>query len=125
MNLDKIKYLIDEAVSEHEVPCSDIMIAYQGKVVYRYMNGTIGDEKEVPIKGDELYFLYSATKPITIQNLFSITSGMNYDLNSPSILAQRAKKPDSSTLEMVRAMAGEPLDNVVNDFFDGRYIVFS
>lgn len=155
MNFDQIKHLIDEAVSEHEVPCSDIMIAYHGEVVYRYMNGTIDDEKKVPIKGDELYFLYSATKPITctaamqlveagrmkledkvsdyipefqemwvkseaglkkaekpitIQNLFSMTSGMNYDLNNQSILAQLEKNPNSSTLEMVRAMAGEPLE---------------
>lgn len=155
MNFDKIKHLIDEAVSEHEVPCSDIMIAYQGEVVYRYMNGTIDDEKKVPIKGNELYFLYSATKPITctaamqlveagqmkledkvsdyipefqemwvkvgeglkkaekpitIQNLFSMTSGMNYDLNNKSILAQLEKNPNSSTLEMVCAMAGEPLE---------------
>ena len=54
--------------------------------------------------------LKKAEKPITIQNLFSMTSGMNYDLNNPSILAQRAKNPNSSTLEMVRAMAGEPLE---------------
>ena len=155
MNFDKIKYLMDEAVSEHEVPCSDIMIVHKGEVVYRYMNGTIDDEKTVPIKGDEMYFLYSATKPITctaamqlveagkikledkvsdympefkemwvksenglrkaekpitIQNLFSMTSGMNYDLNNAGILKQREQKPDSSTLEMVRAMAEEPLE---------------
>ncbi len=155
MNFDKIKHLMDEAVTEHEVPCSDIMIVYKGQVIYRYMNGTIDDERKVPIRGDELYFLYSATKPITctaamqlveagkinledkvsdyipefkemwvksenglrkaeksitIQNLFSMTSGMNYDLNNASILKQRDQKPDSTTLEMVRAMAGEPLE---------------
>ena len=65
MDFSKIKRFMDEAVAEHEVPCSDIMIVYKGEVVYRYMNGTIDDEKKVPIKGDELYFLYSATKPIT------------------------------------------------------------
>lgn len=28
------------------------------------MNGTSDGQKKVPIQGDELYFLYSATKPI-------------------------------------------------------------
>jgi len=155
MNFNNINFFIDQAIAEHEVPCSDIVILYKGKVVYRYMNGTIDDDKKVPIKGDELYFLYSATKPITctaamqlveagkmkledkvsdyipefqemwvksesglkkaekpitIQNLFSMTSGMNYDLNNKSILAQIEKNPNSSTLEMVRAMAGELLE---------------
>ena len=155
MNFNKIKNLMDEALENYGVPCSDVMIVHNGKVVYRYMNGTIDDEKKMPIQGDELYFLYSATKPITctaamqlveagklkledklsdyipefkemwvkseeglrkaekpitIQNLFSMTSGMNYAMNNANILKQREKNPNSSTLEMVRAMAGEPLE---------------
>ena len=36
-----------------------------GKVVYRYWNGTQDDEKKTPVRGDELYFLYCASKVIT------------------------------------------------------------
>ncbi len=165
MNFSEVKRLMDEAVAEHSVPCSDIAIVYKGEVVFRYMNGTSDDEKNVPIKGDEQYFLYSATKPITctaalqlveagklhledklsdyipefehmmvktteglksaekpitIQNLFSMTSGMNYNLANPSIQTAREKNPDASTLEMVRAMAGEPLE-----FEPGEHYMYS
>ena len=155
MDFSEVKRLMDEAVAEHNVPCSDIAISYNGKIVYRYGNGTRDDKKSEPVKGDELYFLYSATKPITctaalqlyeqgkikledkvsdyipefadmwvktsdgvkkaqnpitLKNLFTMTSGLNYDLLSESIQKQKRMKPDSTTLEMVRAFAGEPLE---------------
>ena len=65
MDFSEVKRLMDESVAEHSVPCSDIAIVKNGETVYRYMNGTRDDEKKVPIRGDELYFLYSVTKPIT------------------------------------------------------------
>ena len=155
MNFYRLDKMMDVAVAEHDVPCSDITVVHNGKVIHRYMNGTIDDEKKVPIKGDELYYLYSATKPITctaamqlveagvlklddkvsdyipefkemwvrtenglrratktisIRNLFSMTSGINYDLNSESIRRQKERNSCSSTLEMVRAIANEPLE---------------
>ncbi|MBQ8814778.1 MAG: beta-lactamase family protein [Lachnospiraceae bacterium] len=155
MDFSEVKKLMDEAVELHGVPGSDIAIMHQGELVYRYMNGTCDDDKKVAMKGDEQYFLYSATKPITctaalqlvevgrlsledklsdyipefenmmvktseglkeaqkpitIQNLFSMTSGLNYDLANPSIREAREKDPNASTLDMVRAMANEPLE---------------
>lgn len=155
MDFSEVKRLMDESVAKHSVPCSDIAIVYNGEMVYRYMNGNGDGEKEMPIKGDEQYFLYSATKPITctaalqlveagklhledkvsdyipefenmmvktaeglkraekpirIQNLFNMTSGLNYNLANPSIQAACEKNPSASTLEIVRAMAGEPLE---------------
>jgi len=165
MDFGKVKDLLDEALAEHRVPCSDVAILHNGEIVYRYMNGTSDDEKKVPIRGDEQYFLYSATKPITctavlqlveagklrlddpvsdyipefahmmvkteaglkpaskpmlIRHLFTMTSGLNYDLNSPGILAAREKNPDAGTLEMVRAIAGEPLE-----FEPGEHYLYS
>lgn len=165
MDFSEVKRLMDEAVAEHDVPCSDIAISYNGELVYRYMNGASDDLKSVPLKGDELYFLYSATKPITctaalqlyeqgkikledkvsdyipefgdmwvktadgvkkarkpitLKNLFSMTSGLNYNLLNNSIQEQKRVKPDSSTLEMVRAMAGEPLE-----FEPGEHFLYS
>ncbi len=155
MNFDEVKKLMDRSVENDHVPCSDIVITHEGKTVFRYMNGTRDDEKKLPVRGDELYFLYSASKPITctaalqlyekgkirledrvadyipefgnmmvktengvrkaekaitLKNLFTMTSGLNYDLASPGILGQIQEKPDSSTLEMVRSMTGDPLD---------------
>lgn len=165
MDFSEVKRLMDEAVAEHEVPGSDIAISYRGEIVYRYRNGMRDDWKKEPVKGDELYFLYSATKPITctaalqlyeqgrirledkvsdyipefgdmwvktpeglkkaqkpitIKNLFTMTSGLNYNLAGKSILEQRQAKPDSSTLEMVRAIAREPLE-----FEPGEHFLYS
>ena len=165
MDFSEVKRLMDESVAQHGVPCSDIAIVYKGKIVYRYMNGTSDDEKKVPIKGDEQYFIFSATKPITctavlqlveagklsledkvsdyipefenmmvktedglkkaekpitIKNLFTMTSGLNYNLANPSILAAKEKNPNASTMEMVRAMAGEPLE-----FEPGEHFLYS
>lgn len=165
MDFSEVKRLMDESVAEHSVPCSDTAIVYNGEMVYRYMNGTSDSEKKVPIKGDEQYFLYSATKPITctaalqlveagklhlddklsdyipefenmmvktaeglkraekpimIRNLFNMTSGLNYNLDNPSIQNARAKNPSASTLEVVRAMAREPLE-----FEPGEHFLYS
>ena len=154
MEFCEVKRLMDESVSEHGIPGSDIAIVYKGEIVYRYRNGTSDDEKKVPVQGDELYFLYSATKPITctavlqlvetgrlrlddkvsdyipefekmmvktaeglkkaekpvtIQNLLSMTSGLDYDVEKPGIKAVIEKNPNASTIEIVRAIAGEPL----------------
>lgn len=154
MDFHKVQNLMDEAVKEHQVPGSDIVVTYRGKMVYRYQNGTRDDEKCVPVQGDELYFLYSATKVITctaalqllekgkislddpvskyipeykdlrvktsegikraektllLKHLFTMTSGLDYNLTSESILRQKSLNPNSSTLEMVKAFAGEPL----------------
>lgn len=154
MDFSRVQNLMDEAVREHQVPGSDIAVTHNGKMVYRYQNGTRDDEKSKPVKGDELYFLYSATKVITctaalqliekgkmnlddpvskyiseygklwvktgegtkkaekallLKHLFTMTSGLDYNLTSESILNQKASNPNSSTLEMVKSFAGEPL----------------
>lgn len=47
---------------------------------------------------------------IRICDLFSMTAGLNYDTNSKSIREQIAKDPRGKTLDIVRAIANEPLD---------------
>ena len=154
MNFDALKELIDYGCKEKDIPCVDLIVSHNNEIVFRYMTGTRDDDKKLPIKGDELYFLYSASKPITctaalqlyekeliglddyvykylpefkdmkvrtadglsdaknhitIKNLFTMTSGLDYNLESPSILEQLRENPNSSTLDIVRAIAKEPL----------------
>lgn len=47
---------------------------------------------------------------IRICDLFSMTAGFNYDTNSQSIRDAVAKNPKAPTLEVVKAIANEPLD---------------
>lgn len=52
----------------------------------------------------------SAQKPILIEHLLTMTSGMNYDLSSPSVLRVREESGGRCpTLDIVRALAAEPL----------------
>ena len=165
MNFDEVKRLMDDSVANHEIPCSDIIVTYKGETVYRYMNGTRDDEKKVPLNGNELYFLYSTSKPITctaalqlveqgkmnlddkvsdyipefadlmvktedglkkaenpmtLRHLFSMTSGLNYDLESAPLMEQKQKNPMSSTLDMIRALAKNPLE-----FEPGTHFLYS
>lgn len=165
MDFRKVKELLDDALEQHQVPCSDVIITKDGKTVYRYRNGYRDTEKKIPLKGDELYFLYSATKvvtctaacqlleqgkirledrlsdyipeyremwvkteegikkadnPILIKHLFTMTSGLNYELVSKSIREQLAKNPVSSTLDLVSSFAKEPLE-----FEPGTHYLYS
>lgn len=161
----EIKKILDDALNNHQIPCSDIAVSVDGKMVYRYMNGTSDDEKTVPIKGDELYYLYSASKPITctaalqlyekglieledtvdkyipefknllvktnngtvpaqnpmkIKHLFTMTSGLSYDLTTPEICGQISKDPESTTMDLVKVMAKTPLE-----FEPGTHFLYS
>lgn len=61
-----------------------------------------------------------AETPLTVKHLFTMTSGLNYNLECESIKKQILKKPASSTLEIVRALAGEPLE-----FEPGTHFLYS
>lgn len=56
---------LEEFIKSKGYPSSDIAIYLNHKEIYRYTCGTKDSEKKLPLKGDELYFLYSCTKPIT------------------------------------------------------------
>lgn len=163
--MQELKKIIDDALKNHQIPCSDIAVSVDGQIIYRYMNGTSDDQKNVPIKGDELYYLYSATKPITctaalqlyekglldleadvdkyipefhqllvktdsgiapaqnsmkIKHLFTMTSGLSYDLTTPAICEQISKNPESTTLDLVKVMAKTPLE-----FEPGTHFLYS
>jgi len=51
-----------------------------------------------------------AKKEITIENLFSMSAGLNYNIEAPSILKAKSEHPNASTREIIKALANEPLD---------------
>ena len=48
------------------VPGFDMLIYQNGKCIWRYMNGYSDYDRQIPMKGDERYNIYSASKPITV-----------------------------------------------------------
>lgn len=47
------------------IPGFDCLVYHEGKEVFRYMNGFSDIENAVPVKGNEIYNIYSCSKPIT------------------------------------------------------------
>ena len=58
------KYL-DTILVREKVPGFDCKVLHKGKEVFRYQGGYKDRENKIPMKGDELFMLYSASKPIT------------------------------------------------------------
>ncbi len=71
--------------------------------------------KEMQVKKtapDGSVTLVPATKPILVEHLLTMTSGMNYNLDTPSIAkVRRATNGLCPTLDIVRALADEPLES--------------
>lgn len=62
--LEKLKKYCDSFL-ELGLPGFDLMVCRNGECILRYMNGYADLENKIKMKGDERYFIYSASKPIT------------------------------------------------------------
>ena len=68
------------------------------------------DMKVKEIRPDDLEVLHPVVNPITIRDLFTMTSGLNYDLNHPAILdVIRETEGKAPTLTVAEAIAKRPL----------------
>lgn len=65
MDFSKIKKYLDECLQKG-MPCYDLYIQRDHKVLYHESNGFSNLECTAKIKGDEIYWFYSATKPVTV-----------------------------------------------------------
>ena len=52
-------------IESKNMPSADVVIYKDHKEIFRHTCGSRDAEGLIPLKGDELYFLYSASKPIT------------------------------------------------------------
>ena len=159
MNFQRLTDFLDW-LPTWRIPGVDMMVAVDGETVYRHQAGWRDREKRLPMTGDELYWIYSASKvitcaaaltlyekgkyllsdpvcdyipafkdmtvrrvrpdgqvviesakhPITIRHLFTMTSGLNYDLAEPQMLEEiRLSDGRAPTVQIARAIAKRPL----------------
>jgi len=66
MNFEKLTAYIDGLEAQYGVPAADCIILKDHELIYRHMAGHSDHEKHVPLVGNEYYYLFSATKVITI-----------------------------------------------------------
>lgn len=159
MNFGRLTEFLN-GLPEWRIPGVDMMIAVNGETVYRHQAGWRDREKTLPMTGDELYWIYSASKVITcaaaltlyekgkyllsdpvseylpayknltvrrvrpdgqavieparevmtIRHLFTMTSGLSYDLTTPEIQEVVEKTGGRApTVEIANAIAKRPL----------------
>ena len=64
-NFDSVREFLDTFL-ETGLPGFDCVIYHEGKCVLRHWNGFSSVEEKIPMKGNELYNIYSCSKPITV-----------------------------------------------------------
>ena len=64
-NFDSVKEFLDTFL-ETGLPGFDCVVYHEGECVLRHWGGYASVEEKIPVKGDELYNIYSCSKPITV-----------------------------------------------------------
>ncbi len=82
MNFEKMKAFQDR-LTGWRIPGNDCMIRVGHEDVYRYQSGYADMEKGRRMAGDELYFMWSASKPITCTLALRLYEEGLYLLNDP------------------------------------------
>ena len=65
MDFTKMKNYMDRLWPDFRIPGADVIVYQKDQCIFRYMTGYSDDAKTKPMKGDEMFFLYSASKVIT------------------------------------------------------------
>ncbi|MBE6636549.1 MAG: beta-lactamase family protein [Ruminococcaceae bacterium] len=60
-----IAFIENEIRGNRGVPGCDFQVMQDHEVLFRYRSGTSDEKGVVPVSGQELYYMYSCTKPIT------------------------------------------------------------
>ena len=103
--LEQGKYVVSDPISKYLPEYAKMKLSGEAldtaKAAQIATGGSMGESNEVSSDG------YAKT-PITIEHLFTMTAGLNYDLNAPYI-KQAIAEGRTSTRELVRALAETPL----------------
>lgn len=61
---EKLNEMLDTFL-EMGIPGYDFILKHHGEIIYRRMGGYSDRAKSIPMRGDEMYYIYSCSKPIT------------------------------------------------------------
>lgn len=78
-----VNYIESVLRAEKGVPGCDIKIMRQHETLFRYQSGTCDYDAKVPVSGNELYFMYSCTKPITCAAALQLVEQGKLELDAP------------------------------------------
>ena len=82
MNFTKVDEFLDGLIGTL-VPSNDVMIMKDHKILHRHLCGYADYEEKLPITENALYFMYSATKPITCAAVMLLHEKGLFSLDDP------------------------------------------
>ncbi len=83
MDFSRLTAYLDNLKATYNVPGFDICITRDHETVYRHMGGCSDYDGRVPMNGRELYYIYSATKVITMTAAMQLIQAGRIGLDDP------------------------------------------
>ena len=83
MNFDRLRDFMDTLVPDFQLPGAEISVRVAHEEVFHYTVGMADVESQTPLRGGELYYFYSATKPITCAAVMQLFERGCIGLNDP------------------------------------------
>ena len=84
-NYDSLARYMDETVrGAHHVPGCDLMVYRDHELLYRYITGTADYDGRVPLTENNLYYMYSCTKPVTVTAGMRLVEEGKLSLDAPA-----------------------------------------
>lgn len=83
MNFTNLTEYLDMLTEKRMIPGADCKIMYKHKEVYRHCTGWFDMENKIPARKDALYYLYSATKPVTCAAAMTLYEKGKFLLTDP------------------------------------------
>ena len=83
MDFTKLTAYLDNLSEKYGVPGVDMKIVKDHEVIYRHMTGYSDYEKTVPVSDQDLYDIYSCSKPITMTAVMQLVEQGKIDLFDP------------------------------------------
>ncbi len=119
MNFRYLTEYIDRLYETEGIPSSDMVVYQHGQPIYRHSAGFQDVETREPLRRDALYFMYSATKLLTVTAGMQLLEKGKFLLNDPvsdylpEFTSMKVKEKDEAgNITLVRA---EPM--LVRDLF--------
>lgn len=83
MDFSKLTKCLDRMREEYHIPGVDCMVYWDHQPVYRYFTGLRDRENNIPVDGNELYFIFSMTKLLTCVSALQLLEQGKYTLTDP------------------------------------------
>ena len=83
MNFDRLRRFMDTLPTEFKLSGAEISVRVEHEEVFRYAVGVSDLQSKTPLRGGELYYFYSATKPITCAAVMQLFERGYIGLNDP------------------------------------------